>query len=147
MSLIPGLSRELTLLSVLERRFDHISAIYDLLVSCKNEELRGQSPFHPPIQRKASITTGIVERQEAVPEIQLFLNDAQVYEKVDKVRKIILNWWDKFAMLMIFEKFDELGVREEESNEANNPQTHQGRRHTVDIPQVSLRNGCHEIKN
>lgn len=82
MSLIPGLSRELILLSVLERRFDHVSAIYDLLITNKNEERRGQLNFQPQAPRKGSITTGVVERQETAPEIQLFLNDAQVYEKV-----------------------------------------------------------------
>lgn len=38
--------------------------------------------FQLPVQRKASITTGVVERQEAPPEIQLLLNDSQIYEKV-----------------------------------------------------------------
>ena len=84
MTLLPGLSRDLILQSIREKRFDHISAIYDLL-TIRDEETRGQSPVSPfvfPAQRKASITTGVVERTEAPPEIQLFLNDSQIYEKV-----------------------------------------------------------------
>lgn len=59
----------------------------------KEEEARGPNitetvmqpvptVFQLPVQRKASITTGVVERQEAPPEIQLLLNDSQIYEKV-----------------------------------------------------------------
>lgn len=93
-SLLPGVTKETVLQSVRERRFDHISAIYDLLNDPNEEEVRGQSiaeaPVQPvpvfqlPVQRKASITTGVVERQEAPPEIQLLLNDSQIYEKVRK---------------------------------------------------------------
>lgn len=82
MSLLPGLSKELIMQSISNARFDHISAIYDLLMDDKEEETRGQTYFQLPVQRKASITTGVVERQEPTPEIHLFLNDSQIYEKV-----------------------------------------------------------------
>ena len=88
MTLLPGLTRETILQSVGEQRFDHISAIYDLL-TVREDESRGQSPVSPfifPTQRKASITTGVVERTEAPPEIQLYLNDSQIYEKVSDVK-------------------------------------------------------------
>lgn len=95
-ALLPGLTKETVLQSVSERRFDHISAIYDLLFDAKEEEARNQGQLSPstaglpqplpifqfPVQRKASITTGVVERPEAPPEIQLLLNDSQIYEKV-----------------------------------------------------------------
>jgi serine/threonine-protein kinase SIK3 len=86
MSLIPGLTKELVLQSVVERRFDHISAIYDLLTTCPEDDSRNQSAVPLSAQRKASITTGVVERQDALPEIQLFLNEAHIYEKVNGKR-------------------------------------------------------------
>ncbi|CAG7729991.1 unnamed protein product [Allacma fusca] len=116
MTLLPGLSRETILQSIKEKRFNHISAIYDLL-TLREEEPCGQSPspvspFVLPAQRKASITTGVVERAEAPPEIQLFLNDSQIYEK-----------------------FEEMRVGEEDPRRQDNWQSHHGRRHTVDLPQ------------
>jgi len=82
MALIPGLSKDLIMQSIRERRFDHISAIYDLLSDNKEEETRSQTYFQLPVARKASITTGVVERHEPAPEIQLCLNDSQIFEKV-----------------------------------------------------------------
>jgi len=96
MALIPGLSKEIILHSINEKSFDHISAIYDLLCDA-GEEYRDPcnmcpgimetpelpvSPSHTPC-RTSSITTGEVARP--TPEIQLFLNDSQIYEKVWKI--------------------------------------------------------------
>ncbi|CAL8111834.1 unnamed protein product [Orchesella dallaii] len=119
-SLLPGVSKETVLQSVRERRFDHISAIYDLLFDAKEEDVMGQGPpqplpvFHLPVQRKASITTGVVERQEPPPEIHLLLNDSQIYEKFDEMREV------------------EEELRRQDSTHIQPPQ---GRRHTVDLPQ------------
>ncbi|XP_034233875.1 serine/threonine-protein kinase SIK3-like isoform X2 [Thrips palmi] len=60
---LPGLTSEMILQSIQERRFDHISAIYHLLVD--KLEQRSQGGVSRPVglmQRKASITTGIVDR-------------------------------------------------------------------------------------
>lgn len=97
-ALLPGVSKDTVLQSVRERRFDHISAIYDLLLDTKAEEARGQGQAGPPqiqdfqfpVPRKASITTGVVERSEAPPEIQLLLNDSQIYEKVGRPKIFML---------------------------------------------------------
>jgi uroporphyrinogen-III decarboxylase len=92
MALIPGLSKDLIMQSIREMRFDHISAIYDLLQDSKEEENRGQSQtyFQFPATRKASITTGVVERQEPAPEIHFCLNDSQIFEKVCKLKELRL---------------------------------------------------------
>jgi len=93
MSVIPGLTKELILQSVVQRRFDHISAIYDLLTSCGEDESRVQfqsTTFQISAQRKSSITTGVVERQDGFPDIQLFLNDSQIYEKVTEVLSVCM---------------------------------------------------------
>lgn len=106
MALLPGLTKETILGSIRGPRFDHISAIYNLLL---DEKLEAEAPppgsptyfnlLGPP-QRKASITTGVVERgpgtpaDPTMPEIHLFLNDSQIFEKVDlkkyKLWKFIL---------------------------------------------------------
>ncbi len=156
----PSLTPELILSSIREpRRFDHISAIYFLLLDGKLEllaQLTSQTqrsqppspyssysniqqlsfshhnnidhsssssnsptathfPFHfalpPPLlnyqphpQRKSSITTGVVERRESNPtpptppthnqphpQIHLFLNDSQIFEKVTTTLVILVN--------------------------------------------------------
>ncbi|XP_059615059.1 uncharacterized protein LOC132260760 [Phlebotomus argentipes] len=67
---LPGLTADMIAQSVHENRYDHIYAIYNLLVdklqSKKREQQRIQhhGNFMYPRSRKASITTGIVERSE-----------------------------------------------------------------------------------
>jgi serine/threonine-protein kinase SIK3 len=55
---LPGLSSELVVLSVKQKRFDHISAIYNLLVDKLERQPQPPRLLLPQPQRKASITTG-----------------------------------------------------------------------------------------
>lgn len=130
MALLPGLTKELILQSIREPRFDHISAIYHLLLDEKeillteggmggpqrresSSSSTHESPHHQlihhsypttpssqqhsyfalPVQRKTSITTGVVDRNPSspdptqMPEIHFFLNDSQIFEKVRTGRK------------------------------------------------------------
>ncbi|XP_021963869.1 serine/threonine-protein kinase SIK3 isoform X2 [Folsomia candida] len=119
MACLPGLTKDAILQSIQEERFDHICAIYNLLLHEKLTEQESPSPtyftLHHPVQRKASITTGVVERVDPqMPEIHLFLNDSQIYEKFDEMR--------------VEGRAQDILPRQE-------TQSHQGRRHTVDLPQ------------
>ncbi|KAK3913599.1 Serine/threonine-protein kinase SIK3 [Frankliniella fusca] len=60
---LPGLTSEMIIQSLQEKTFDHISAIYHLLVD-KLEQRSQNGPTRPIglMQRKASITTGVVDR-------------------------------------------------------------------------------------
>lgn len=95
MACLPGLTKDAILQSIQEERFDHICAIYNLLLHEKLTEQESPSPtyftLHHPVQRKASITTGVVERVDPqMPEIHLFLNDSQIYEKVKSLLLLLL---------------------------------------------------------
>ncbi|CAB3372690.1 Hypothetical predicted protein [Cloeon dipterum] len=107
---LPGLTSDLIIQSVKQKNFDHISAIYHLLVDKLDRQqhqllMRQQTSLsslsaaispQPQPQRKASITTGIVDRSPAseddssggsplvsMPQIpaSLLLNDSQLLEK------------------------------------------------------------------
>ncbi|XP_026279659.1 serine/threonine-protein kinase SIK3 isoform X2 [Frankliniella occidentalis] len=60
---LPGLTSEMIIQSLQEKNFDHISAIYHLLVDKLEQRSQG-GPARPIglMQRKASITTGVVDR-------------------------------------------------------------------------------------
>ncbi|GAB0100785.1 Non-specific serine/threonine protein kinase [Sergentomyia squamirostris] len=68
---LPGLTADMIAQSVHENRYDHIYAIYNLLVDKLQNKKREQQRLHQhgggyiyPRSRKASITTGVVERTE-----------------------------------------------------------------------------------
>ncbi|XP_049838712.1 serine/threonine-protein kinase SIK3 isoform X1 [Schistocerca gregaria] len=61
---LPGLDKDMIVQSVRNHGFDHISAIYNLLVDKleKRRLISSSMGSLPVIQRKASITTGVVDR-------------------------------------------------------------------------------------
>ncbi|XP_059482421.1 serine/threonine-protein kinase SIK3-like isoform X2 [Neocloeon triangulifer] len=112
---LPGLTSDLIIQSVKQKNFDHISAIYHLLVDKLEKQQRHHlmhqqtslssisTPVAPQPQRKASITTGVVDRSPAseddssggsplvsMPHIptSLLLNDSQLLEKFTDIAEV-----------------------------------------------------------
>ncbi|KAK9509203.1 hypothetical protein O3M35_006567 [Rhynocoris fuscipes] len=74
---LPGLTKEMIIDAVKNNAFDHTSAIYHLLVD-KLEGRIASSPVNPSLlpSRRASITTGVVER--VTPEIETTMSPLMV---------------------------------------------------------------------
>lgn len=95
---LPGLNKDMIIESVKGNRFDHISAIYHLFVDKLEGRISSSSVPNPtnsllPQQqtRRASITTGVVERltpeMETIPAVHL-MQDPLVLEKFGEAVEI-----------------------------------------------------------
>nr|CAD7423082.1 unnamed protein product [Timema monikensis] len=139
---LPGLDSEMIQRSVQSQSFDHISAIYHLLVDKLKSNEKGTDAVTPtcnmsffPSQRKTSITTGVVDRSltsesnieqidfplvslPAIPAIYL-LNDSQFLEKFGD------------ADMQLELESEELQHKSNGANSGVFDKYHTARRHTV----------------
>nr|CAD7408312.1 unnamed protein product [Timema poppensis] len=139
---LPGLDSEMIQRSVQLQSFDHISAIYHLLVDKLKSNEKGTDAVTPtcnmsffPSQRKTSITTGVVDRSltsesnieqidfplvslPAIPAIYL-LNDSQFLEKFGD------------ADMQLELESEELQHKSNGANSGVFDKYHTARRHTV----------------